>query len=316
MIIFILRIVLILLATFLILPTKGENGYLNRLYSQTILWCFGINKVEVYGTLDPKARVLAFNHPSYLDAFIMGSFVPYLSGLVRRSTLLDIYSKMTKSVYVGKKGGEQTTERLKKAIYQNKKHKYAISVNTMDNKKSKTPGIHKGVSFQKFKTIPFVLNERIQPVLIVYDSSDYVISSMSGVICNLMRPIKTYNTVRVYLLPRDFKRTDETIETFVERTEKRMAWCLEKDWVKAKSFNIIDNSHTIYVSLLFFIIAWITCFKGYYEQSLMWFALSAITIIYRQGQISSMFWLEKVLIALIITKILFRYAVNRKPGLQ
>jgi len=76
----------------------------------------------------------------------------------------------------------------------------------MDNKKNKSPGIHEGVSFQKFKTIPFVLDEVVQPVLIIYDSSEYVISSLNGVICNLMRPMKAYNTVRVYLLPSDFKR--------------------------------------------------------------------------------------------------------------
>jgi len=115
MVLFILRIFLFILATFLILLTEGDNGYYNRLYSQTILWSFGINRIEVYGTLDPKARVLAFNHPSYLDGFIMGSFVPYLGGLVRRSTLLDIYSKMTKSVYVGKFGGEQTTTTIEES---------------------------------------------------------------------------------------------------------------------------------------------------------------------------------------------------------
>lgn len=323
MILFILRIILLTISTILILLTGGQNGYFNRLYSQTILWCFGIGKIEVYGKLDTKARVLAFNHPSYMDAFIMGSFIPYLSGLIRRSTLLDIYSNMTKCVFVGRYGGEQTTKRLKKAIHKNKKYKYAISINTMDNKTKKTPGIYKGVAFQKFKTIPFVLNEIVQPILIVYDSPDYVISSIDGVICNLMRPIHVFNTVRVYLLPSDFKCSEESIETFVERTEKRMAWCLENDWKKSERVitskeqkQWTTNTRSIYTSLLLILIGIIAFFKRYYEQGLMWLALSAITVTYRQGQISSMFWLEKVLIALIIVKILFRYAVNRKPGLQ
>jgi hypothetical protein len=316
MVLFILRAILLILSTILILLTGGENGYYNRLYSQIVLWSLGISKIEVYGTLDQEAHVLAFNHPSYLDAFIMGSFVPYLGGLVRRSTLLDIYSKMTKSVYVGKFGGEQTSQRLKKAIRRNRKHKYAISVNTMDNKKNKSPGLHKGTSFQKFKTIPFVLDELVQPVLIVYDSEEYVISNLNGVICNLMRPMEAQNTVRIYLLPSDFKRVDETIESFVERTEKRMNWCLEKDWEKPKSINMSNTSRSIYIGLIFFIIALVALFKRNYEQSLMWFALSVITICYHQGQIASMYWLEKVMIALIIVKILFRYAVNRKPGLQ
>jgi hypothetical protein len=319
MILFILRILLIILLTISLLLTDGNSSYYNRFYSRFILWCFGIRKIEIYGKLNPKARVLAFNHPTQLDAFIMGSFIPYLGGLVRRSTVSGIFlSKLTQSVLVSKSGGEQTAKRLKQAIYKHKKYKYAIPINTLDCKNNSLPGIIKGVPLPKFKTIPFVLDEVVQPILIVYDSPDYTLFKVPGVVSNLMRPIQSFNNVRVYLLPSDFKRADETIDDFVKRTKERMTWCLEKDWerpeceITPEEQKQWNQSSYIYLSLLFCMIGIFALFKSYYEQGLMWIALALITVFYHNGQMSSMYWLEKVLIALIVTKILFRYVQMKR----
>lgn len=321
MVLFILRCLLIFCLFVVYFISGGTHIELNQFVSRTYLWIFGIRKIELYGKLDPKARVLAFNHPSYLDAFILGTFVPRLSGLIRRSTPIDtLFGAITQSISVSRGGGERTSQRLKREIRKNKSRQYAIAINTMDKHERTLAGIYKNAPFQQFKTIPFVLGERVQPILIVYDSPQYTVTTnkYNEALLNLMRPMASHNSIRVYLLPSDIQGSNETPDDLVQRTKERMTRCLEKDW--GKPIEVLNetelqewkNTHYFYLSFALVLLAvGLILWTNQYQFAFLSAVLACITFFYHSGRVSSMYWLEKILILFIATKAIFEYIQMR-----
>lgn len=295
-----LYILIILIVLFIVSLLIGVRSA--KYMSKIILWCFGID-VKVYGKVDPTARIVVFNHPQVLDASILNSVAGPLSGLIANVDWMSrLYATMLECVLVSKNGG--TTEALLQKLRQNPSLRYAVALH---NHLQCTGGKHQGDKIETAKTIAFRLNEDVQPIVLLVDSSTHPVNDVS-LSTFLGMPLNAQTRVRAYIMPKMRIAHGEEPEDFAERTKAVMNKCLEKAWASSKSHAppIMDKTNA-YTGLCFSIVA-IACWaKGLYLYAAAWALLCATSIVYHTSKNSAYKSIDRLAISFVVTLGLLHY---------
>ena len=144
-----------------------------RMSQQVLLECarvmLHIDSAFVYGKRDPNARVFTFNHPCYMDMFVLSNVLGDYAAVARDMTGYfpgaNYIMKSMGCVLVKANGGQNTTKRIQDNL---KSHKKPIAIAT-------TRGIVPDHDLPvKLPTIAYRLNERVQHIVIMYDHVDII----------------------------------------------------------------------------------------------------------------------------------------------
>lgn len=285
------------------------GGNLAPIFMKYILWLFGIQKIKVYGKIDESARIFAFNHPSIVDGFVLGAVIPNISSLMSRpyDPITWLTGKLTNSTFVSSSGNENTHMRLKKSLREDSKRKLIISAHKYYyNKNSSLAGLIPNEKMKHMKTIAFSLGERVQPVVIVYNSPKNVSRDRKELLFNLNWDATFANTVSVYLLPSTIQEKGESIKDFTERNRIQMDKCIERTWAnKTESIIRKDNhwiqSQNIVTScVLFLMVVLHALYKGQYSYAFAWLILMITSFIYWGSQTTPTWVLDQVMVWTVI----------------
>jgi 1-acyl-sn-glycerol-3-phosphate acyltransferase len=261
-----------------------------------ILWCFGID-VKVYGKVDPTARVVVFNHPQVLDASILNAVAGPMSGLIANVDWMSrLYATMLECVLVSRNGG--TTEALLQKLREKPNLRYAVALH---NHLDCTGGKQLGDKIETAKTIAFRLNEDVQPIVLVVDSSNCPVNDVSAP-AFLGMPLNAQTRVRAYIMPKMRIANGEKAEDFAERTKGVMNRCLAKAWAasEAHALPIMDKTNA-YTGLCFSLVA-IACWaKGLYLYAAAWALLCVTSIIYHTSKNKAYKTVDRIAISIVVT---------------
>lgn len=202
-----------------------------RQIAAVILWVIGITDIKVYGEIDPRARVICFNHPNFFDALLLMISAGPCAGLIANGNFIsEFFKNYMDCVQVSKGGGENTTKRVKAKMATNT-HRYAIAINRNDIHEGKTGGQRKGDRILAFKTLACRVSDSVQPVVIVTDNVYMNVTSEAMFYGKfMMRPLRDACKIRVYMLPRLRRGAKETVEAYADRVQGVMNKCLAKAW--------------------------------------------------------------------------------------
>jgi 1-acyl-sn-glycerol-3-phosphate acyltransferase len=173
-------IVLVCLTSFL--AWCGANTLARMVVVQLVTRLIPLTTPVVIGSLDPRARVISFNHPSHLEQIVMlRMFHGSIRGLARDMHKFVVVNPILKAfdcVLVRRQGGQNTTQRIRNELSK-ASTPILIATSILDMPQDVC---HAGALLNKrmphqIPSIAFRLGARVQPVAIIYRGLDVVPSS-------------------------------------------------------------------------------------------------------------------------------------------
>lgn len=313
----------------IVVVTVGLTGIrFAKPLSKALLVGMGID-VKVYGTPDPSARIVAFNHPLTIDACILNAVVGPVSGLIsfipKYEWAAKLYSWAMECVPVfqkrgggGGRGSDGTTTKRLLEKLKTSTTRYGVSVNRPRHRGvgGKTPGdkIH------AFHTIAFRLKERVQPAIIVVDEAPYFIRANGDVsFWDYVRmPLQSQSRIRVYLLSAMSQRPDESSERFAERTRRRMNRCLQRAWKHPEHALPSCDRRSFYTSLCFSAMTVVCFFTSLHLYGLGWLGLTLSSSIYHYSSHPSVLskYIDKGMVYTVIAQGAYYFTYLTSPFLR
>lgn len=165
---------------------------------------------RIYGTRASDVQVYTFNHPSFLEKFVLfdvlGDFCAIARDMSDKLPIANYVLQKIGCVLVSRKGGQKTTKRAMDKIRTTRKP-FAVAI---------TSGIVSDKDIpEKLPTIAYRLEQRVQPMVIVYEGCPHdllpnTLSSCWRMICS---PPSTPIQPHVFFLPpvdpKDFASAEE-----------------------------------------------------------------------------------------------------------
>lgn len=280
----------VFLIIYFITGAFGSSFTFRYLLTRLALFACGIREVRIYGKIHPKTRVFPFNHPTHLDGYIINELIPDTYALARRGNLLVSFGVRDQHVvWVGKKGGERTRDRIVQRMNIHPNSRISIALHSMDKCDEKDLGGRiKGDQIRNPRTIAFSLGHQVQPVVLVYDKCPKITNWTSDWLQIFRTPLMHAGySVSAYILPPLKKRPKETAKQFAARSIVLMNRVLNRAWdhrvpePSAQDIDIWRSKSLIFSSMLFLTIVVHAWKKKQWSLGFLWLsALLASMICY------------------------------------
>lgn len=280
MILWVIRLYIVIFISIIVVFTVAFSGvrYAKSL-SQMLLFGMGV-QVKVYGTPDPSARILAFNHPTTVDACVLNAVTGPISGLIKFIPQFQWMAKLCEWGLDCVSVGEKTTTRLRGKLA-NTTTRYGIAVNRP--RQRGVGGKKPGDKIHVFHTMAFRLHPRVQPVVIVVDEAPAFLRPNGNISLwdYLRMPLHSQGRYRVYLLPTMTRQSRESPEHFARRTKRLMNRTLQQAWKHPEHTAIHNTRHaSVLTSIAFSAVGIVCLLKGLNVYGVGWLGLMVTSILY------------------------------------